>query len=88
MSLSVSMLVGWMLIIGGLISGYHVIKSYHKKWLAWLKPFILLVTGILLLLYPVSGVAALGLLLAIYFLIDAFAGFSFAFELHPLKGLE
>ena len=86
MSLSVSMFVGWMLIIGGLISVYHVIKSYHKKWLAWLKPFILFVTGILLLLYPLSGVAALSLLLAIYFLMDAFAGFSFAFELHPFKG--
>jgi len=74
-----------LLIFGGLTSAYQVIKSYHKNWLAWLKPFILLVIGVLLLVYPISGAAVIGLLLAVYFLMDAFAGFSFAFEMHPMK---
>jgi len=86
MSFTVSLFIGWILVFGGLIYGYHVIKSYHKRWLAWLKPFILLLTGILLLIYPISGVAVIGILLAVYFFIDAFAGFSSAFELRHLKG--
>lgn len=85
MSFTVSLSIAWILIVGGLISGYHVIKSYHKRWLAWLKPFILLLTGILFLIYPVTGVEAIGLLIAFYFFMDAFAGFSSAFELRHLK---
>lgn len=86
MALTISMFIGWLLLFGGIIAGYHVFNSYKKRGLAWLKPFILIATGILLLLYPFSGIAAIGLLLAVYFLIDAFAGFSFAFELRPIGG--
>ncbi len=86
MSISITIFVAWLLIVAGFFSGYQVYKNYPKKWLAWLKPFILLVTGVLMLLYPLPGVAALGLLLAIYFFIDAFASISFCLELHPHKG--
>jgi len=86
MSLTVSLFFGWLLIFGGLTAGYHAFKSYKTKWLAWLKPFILIVTGILILIFPLMGVEGIGLLLAVYLFIDAFASFSFGFELRPLKG--
>ena len=85
-SLTISFLLGWLLIISSIISGYHVIKSYNTKWISWLKPFLLFTVGLLMLLYPLSGVAAVSLLLILYFLIDAFAGIVFGLEWSPLKG--
>ena len=86
MSLTVTIFVAWLFIISGIFSAVQVYKNYKKKWMAWLKPFLLLVTGIFMLLYPLSGVAALGLLLAVYFFMDTFASVSLALELHPHRG--
>ncbi len=85
-SLTISLFIGWLLIIGGIISGYHVMKSYYSKWIAWFKPTILVIIGLLILLYPMTGIAAVGLLLIIYFLFDGFAGFMFGLEFRPVKG--
>jgi uncharacterized membrane protein HdeD (DUF308 family) len=41
---------------------------------------------LLILLHPVAGTAALGLVLAVYFLLDGFAGVSAAWELRPRSG--
>ncbi len=85
-SLTLSIFIGWLLIIGGIIAGYQVIKSYTTKWLAWFKPLILVTVGFLILLHPTTGIAAVGLLLIIYFLFDGFAGIMFGLELRPYKG--
>lgn len=85
-SLTLSYFVGWLLITGGIISGYHVLKIYNTKWIAWFKPVTIEVVGILILLYPLTGIAAVGLLLIIYFLFDGFAGIMFALEFRPYKG--
>ncbi len=85
-SLTISFFIGWMLVIGGIISGYHVMKSYNSQWIAWLKPFLLFSIGLLILFKPMTGVAAVGLLLIIYFLFDGFAGIMFGLELRPLRG--
>jgi len=86
MSFAVSVFVGWLLVIGGALSGYHVIKSYRAKLLAWLKPFLLIATGLLILFRPTAGIAAIGLLLMVYFLLDGFAGVTFGIEMRSLKG--
>ena len=86
MSLTVSIFVGWLFVFGGLILGYHVIRSYSKNWVAWFKPVILLITGALLLFFPAAAIAAIGMLLMAYFLLDAFAGFTAAYELRGQKG--
>ena len=85
-SLSLSFFVGLLLILSGIVSGYQAFLSYQKSMMVWLKPFLLSVTGILILIYPVAGIAVIGIMLAIYFLIDAFAGFSMMFELSGLNG--
>jgi len=38
-----------------------------------------------MIFYPMQGIAALGLLFAIYFFTDAFAGFGLAFSMKPQK---
>ena len=85
-ALALSFFIGWVLVIGGVISAYHVIQSYNTKWIAWFKPATLVLIGILLLVYPITGIAAVGLLLIIYFLLDGFAGIMFGLEFRPYRG--
>ena len=52
----------------------------------WFKPALLLVTGGIVLLYPISGIAVLSLLLAFYLILDAIASFTLARTMQPAKG--
>ncbi len=85
-TLTISFIVGWLLVIGGLISAYHVVKSYNTKWIAWTKPFLLFSIGALLLYSPLTGAAAVGLLIIVYFLFDGFTGIILGLEFKPMKG--
>ena len=43
-------------------------------------------TGALMIFYPGVGIQAVGLMLAIYFLLDTFAGFALGAAMKPVKG--
>ena len=85
-SLTVTIFIGWFLVFGGRFFIYHLIKSPFKKWIDWIKPLLLIISGALLIIFPFPGVAAVGLLLAFYLLMDAGTNFLFAFETYPSKG--
>ncbi len=76
--------VAWLMILGGIVAGYLTYKTDRRDWLGWLKTLILIGTALFMLFYPLAGVAALGLLLAIYFLLDAFAGFAMGSLMRPM----
>ncbi len=76
MSLTAAYFVAWLFLLSGFMIGFHTYKTDKKDWLGWLKSFIYIVTGILVAIYPVPGVAALGIILAIYFFMDGFASFA------------
>lgn len=86
MSITLSLLIAILLILAGIIAGYLTWLNYFRSGLAWLKPFFLISIGLLIALYPLAGAAAFGLLLILYFLLDGFAGISFAFVLRPMRG--
>ncbi len=86
MSLATSVFIGWMLLIGGLFWGYHTFRSNPRSFIDWLKPLLLLVAGVLMLLNPVTGIAAVGLMISFYLFLDAFGSFALAKELKPQKG--
>ncbi len=86
MSLATALFYGWILIFSGFLIGMHTWQTNKKDWLGWLKSVIGLIVGVLIILNPVTGIAVLGLLFAAYFLMDAFASVSLAFELRPTKG--
>jgi len=86
MSIAVTALIGWLLLLAGAIVFYLTWHGFRQRGTAWLKPFALIATGLLVIFYPVAGAAALGLMLAVYFLMSGFAGVSFAWELRPHKG--
>jgi len=85
MSLTTLAFVSYLMIIAGFFSGWLTWQSNKEDWAGWLKSFILVLTGLFMILNPEIGVATLGILFAIYFFMDAFAGFGLAFSLRPQK---
>jgi len=85
MSLTTLVFVSYLMLFAGLTSGWLTWVSNRKDWAGWLKSFLLVLVGLMMIFYPMEGVATLGLLFAIYFLVDAFAGFGLAFSLKPQK---
>jgi uncharacterized membrane protein HdeD (DUF308 family) len=86
MSLTTLAFVTYMMLFAGAMSAWMTATTNKNDWTGWLKSFILIGTGLLMLFYPLNGIAALGLLFSIYFFMDAFAGFGIAFSLKPKKG--
>ncbi len=87
MSLLTAAFVGWLMMLAGFAAFYLAWKGFGGDgWLRWLKPFVLIVTGLLILVNPIAGAAALGLMLAIYFMFDGFANAGIAFEMRPARG--
>ena len=86
MSLATSVFIGWLFLIGGLFWGYHTFRSHKGGWLDWFKPALLVVAGGLMLWNPVTGIAAVGLMLSFYLFLDAFGSFALAKEFKPQKG--
>ena len=85
-SLEITLLLSALLLIGGIFWLIHSIKYRTKEWTEWLKPALLLVIGGLMALYPMTGIATIGLLLATYLLIDAYSSFIMAYALRHNKG--
>ncbi len=85
-SITLSLLVGVLLAGAGILTGYAAWYGYRESHLTWLQPAVLLVLGLLILLFPGIGAAAIGLLLTVFFLLDGIAGISFALALRPLPG--
>jgi len=86
MSVAVAFFAGWLMILAGCIAFYITWHGFPDRWVVWLKPFILIAIGLLILLHPLAGTAALGLMLAVYFLLDGFASIGSAWELRPQRG--
>jgi uncharacterized membrane protein HdeD (DUF308 family) len=85
MSLTTVIFVGYLMLFAGVSAGYMTYKSNREDWMGWLKSFVLVISSLLILFYPIQGAAALGLVFAVYFFTDAFAGFSLALSLRPQK---
>ena len=86
MSLVVVTFLGWLFLVSAVVQGYITFKTYRKSFSAWLKPVLSLIVGLLFFVYPIEGIAAIGLLLATYLLIDAFSSFGFAMDYKPNSG--
>ncbi len=78
MSLTSAYFLAWILLFSGITIGFYTYKSNKKDWIGWLKAFIYIVTAILIAIYPGIGVASLGIILAMYLLMDSFASFALA----------
>jgi len=86
LSLTIEFFLSWLTILAATLWGYYVYKWNKTSFIHWLKPLILLIAGVLLIIFPLSGVATITLLMAFYLLTDAFGSFALAFEHKPLGG--
>ena len=86
MSVVAVVLVAWLMLIAGLISGLFTWLLNARSGLGWIKSAILFFMGAFLIFYPLPGVATLGLIFAIYFFVDGFSGLSLALHLRPNRG--
>jgi len=86
LALGTAIFFGWLLLTAGIIWVIHTFHYNHKNFSDWLKPFLLLLCGCLIIFYPLTGIEAVGLLLAIYLMMDAFGSFSLAKAIHPERG--
>jgi membrane protein HdeD len=86
MAVSTAIFVGWLLLVGGVLWVLHTYKHCPTHVMDWLKPVLLLITGSLMLFYPVGSVQVMSLLLAVYLLLDALVSFMLAQVMYPAKG--
>ncbi len=85
MTFSTVVFISYLMLFAGLSSGWMTWMSNKEDWAGWLKSFLLVGVALLMLFYPLQGVATLGLLFSIYFFMDAFTGLGLAFSVQKDK---
>jgi len=86
MSMMVVGIMAWLFMLSAVVQGYVTFHSYRRSLSAWLKPVMLLIGSLLLLFFPGGGIAAVGMMLAAYLLVDAFSSITFAWSYRPHRG--
>ena len=86
MTMATVAFVAWLMLFSGIMAAFFTYKSDKSDYLGWLKSFALIVVALLMIFYPMTGVGTVGLLLSIYFFMDAFASFSLAMSMRPARG--
>jgi len=87
-TLSTSILVGWFLVIGGIAQVIHAF--WAKEWGGFFWALIVglleAVAGFFLLVYPVAGIVALTIYMAVVFVAEGAIRVVLAFQLKPEAG--
>jgi uncharacterized membrane protein HdeD (DUF308 family) len=78
MTLATLYFFSYLLLFAGIFLATFTWMGNRKDWIGWLKSFILIFISLYMILSPMGGVATMGLLLSMYFFMDAFANFVFA----------
>lgn len=81
-TLGIELLVGWILLIGGVIQTVRSFKAKGKGfWLSLLTGLLAIIIGVLLLFFPLRGILTLTLLLTIFFLFEGIAKITMAIQM-------
>ncbi|RJX32731.1 MAG: HdeD family acid-resistance protein [Desulfarculus sp.] len=85
-ALAVNVLVGWLLLISGVVQILHSFQA-HRWGLIWnlLGSAVYIVAGVLLLTQPLTGVITLTLLLAAFFIVEGVYKLVLAFKVKPSR---
>lgn len=86
MAVTMTVFLGLIMVTGGVFFGYYSYHYHTRSFVGWLKPIILVTVGVMMLMNPGAGIAALTLLVTMYLFIDAYAGFGLAYARHPDSG--
>lgn len=85
-SLTINTFIGGLFLLASMALAGAAWMSGARSLAIWLKPAVLLVLGLLILLHPAVILSVLGLLLALYFLVDGFTGIALARDVKPAPG--
>ncbi len=85
-SLTINAFIGGIFLFSAIVLGYIAWSAQAHSFTLWLKPFVLLALALLVLFHPAIILSVLGLLLALYFLLDGFAGIALSREIKPANG--
>jgi len=81
-SIAVTLFLGWLFLISGVVGLFTTFWARHAPgfWWALVSAVLAIAAGIVLLVWPVSGVISLTLLLIVFFVIEGVASILYAFE--------
>jgi uncharacterized membrane protein HdeD (DUF308 family) len=81
-SIAITIILGWLFLVSGVVGLVTTFWARHAPgfWWALVSAVLATAAGIVLLLWPVSGVVSLTLLLIVFFVIEGVASIMYAFE--------
>src|SRR5262252_1622745 len=84
-SAAVVVLLGWLLIISGILQGLSLIGARHVPhfWLQLISVVLAVLVGFLLLRDPAQGMLTITLLLIVFFMIEGISKIVFALTIRP-----
>ena len=85
MTMSTVIFVSYLMLFAGISAASLTWVSNREDWAGWLKSFALIAVSLYMIFYPISGAGTLGLLLSVYYFMDAFAGFGIALSSQDKK---
>ena len=85
-SLTLNFFIGGIFLVSTIILAYSAYACKTQTIMMWFKPFVLFVISLLIFFHPAVVISTLGIILALYFLIDGFAGIVLSVEIKPSKG--
>jgi uncharacterized membrane protein HdeD (DUF308 family) len=87
-TLSTTVLIGWVLVIGGIVQIIHAFGAKGWGGFFWEAVIGVLETifGLILLAYPIAGIIALTLFLAAMFFVEGIVRTVFSFQIRPQAG--
>jgi uncharacterized membrane protein HdeD (DUF308 family) len=82
----VLVLIGWLLVLGGLVQGIGLIGAHKVPyfWLQFVSMALGIVVGFLLITRPEAGLLAVALLLVVYFMVEGVSRIVFALMIRPM----
>jgi uncharacterized membrane protein HdeD (DUF308 family) len=85
-SAAVIILLGWLLVISGLLQGLSLISARHVPhfWLQLISVCLAVLIGFLFLRDPEQGMATISLLLIIFFMMEGISKVVFALTIRPI----
>jgi len=85
-SLTVIVLLGWLLIISGVVQGLSLIGAQHVPhfWMQLTSVVLGIIVGLLFLSHPEDGLLSLALLFIVFFFVEGVAKIIFSLTVRPL----
>lgn len=69
-------MIAAVLILSGATWIWHSLQMRQHQLSDWLKPLLLFITGGIMIAMPNAGIAAIGLMFVLYFIVDAYRNFT------------